>query len=190
MRLSSLIRLYPERWRRRYGEEFGALLEHQRQSPRLLADIVRGAILAHARPYPPGGPEMNPRSRVQALGSLVAFVAVLPAVVFVTSAVVAALQPSAFEPSRTAHDVIDWMGAQPGVIVAGLLLVAPAIALVVGSAVLWHGIRADMALRADLAALAAVLVRLGRRPTVVVAVVAVLAAVAVLGLVVDHLIVG
>jgi len=74
--------------------------------------------------------------------------------------------------------------------VAGLLLVAPAIALVVGSAVLWHRIRADMALRADLAALAAVLVRLGRRPTVVVAVVAVLAAVAVLGLVGDHLIVG
>lgn len=193
MRLSPLIRLYPERWRRRYGEEFGDLLEQERPSVRLLADLLRGAALAHVRAYPaspPGGPPMTPRSRAQALGSFVALIAVLPAALFLGAAAVASMQPSAYEPSRTAHQFVDWMGAQPGVVVMGLLVVAPAIALVLGGAVLWRRIRADEALRADFAQLGAVLVRLARRPTVVVATIAVVAAAGVLALVIQHVIVG
>ncbi len=133
---------------------------------------------------------MAPRSRAQALGSLVALIAVVPAAVFLAAAAVASMQPSAYEPSRTAHQFVDWMDAQPGAIVAAFLLVAPAVAFVVGGAVLWRRIRADETLRADLAELGAVLVRLVRRPTVVVAAVAVVAAVGVLAFAVDHLIAG
>jgi hypothetical protein len=38
-----LVRLYPRRWRRRYGDEFLALLESSRLDRRLVLDVVRGA---------------------------------------------------------------------------------------------------------------------------------------------------
>lgn len=41
-----LIRLYPRRWRERYGEEFAALLA-DRSGPRATWDIARGALDAH-----------------------------------------------------------------------------------------------------------------------------------------------
>ncbi|HEV8403363.1 MAG TPA: hypothetical protein VGQ31_10040 [Candidatus Limnocylindrales bacterium] len=47
MRRSSLARLYPERWRRRYGPEFGALLEDEPLSVSLLFDVLCGALVAH-----------------------------------------------------------------------------------------------------------------------------------------------
>ncbi|MBI3968905.1 MAG: oligoendopeptidase F [Chloroflexi bacterium] len=42
-----LLRLYPSEWRRRYGEEFGALLEETGASPGVFADILLGALDAH-----------------------------------------------------------------------------------------------------------------------------------------------
>jgi hypothetical protein len=42
-----LLRLYPRRWRRRYGDEFAALLEDLAGTPhrwRLAVDVVRGAV--------------------------------------------------------------------------------------------------------------------------------------------------
>ena len=45
-----LLALYPHRWRRRYGAEFGAVLDEQRSSPGLLLDVVLGAIDAHLDP--------------------------------------------------------------------------------------------------------------------------------------------
>ncbi len=190
MRPDRLIRLYPERWRRRYGDELAAILETERPSTRLLIDIVRGALLAHVSPYPPGGPAMASRSRFEAVGALLALAAVIPASIVIAAAIVASLQPDAYEPSRTAHQVVGWIGTLPPPAVAILLLGAPGVALAVGAAVLWRRIRTDEALRADLALLGAVSVRLVRRPTVVVAAVAVVAAAGVLVLVVDHLIVG
>jgi hypothetical protein len=47
--VSPLLRLYPRRWRDRYGEEFAALLAESRPGPRLLADVLRGALDAHVR---------------------------------------------------------------------------------------------------------------------------------------------
>lgn len=47
-----LIRLYPARWRRRYGGELEQLvadLHRERSRPAIAADLVRGAIGAHAR---------------------------------------------------------------------------------------------------------------------------------------------
>ena len=45
-----LLRLYPARWRERYGEEFGAVLASQRTSPGLVLDVLAGAIDAHVHP--------------------------------------------------------------------------------------------------------------------------------------------
>lgn len=41
-----LIRLYPRRWRERYGEEFAALLQARPARPRDILDIVRSALEA------------------------------------------------------------------------------------------------------------------------------------------------
>jgi len=45
-----LLRLYPARWRERYGEEFGAVLASQRASVGLVLDVLGGAIDAHLYP--------------------------------------------------------------------------------------------------------------------------------------------
>ncbi len=45
-----MLRLYPAPWRERYGEEFSAVLASQRASPRLVLDVLAGAI--DARLYP------------------------------------------------------------------------------------------------------------------------------------------
>lgn len=44
---ASLIRLYPEGWRRRYGEEFAALLAARRLTPAAIGDVALGALDAH-----------------------------------------------------------------------------------------------------------------------------------------------
>lgn len=45
-----MLRLYPARWRQRYGEEFGTVLAGQRASPGLVLDVLAGAIDAHLHP--------------------------------------------------------------------------------------------------------------------------------------------
>lgn len=45
-----LLHLYPRPWRRRYGDEFRALLEAQPRSPRMLLDAALGALDAHLHP--------------------------------------------------------------------------------------------------------------------------------------------
>lgn len=45
-----LLRLYPTRWRERYGDEFGAVLASQRVSAGLVLDVLAGAVDAHLHP--------------------------------------------------------------------------------------------------------------------------------------------
>jgi hypothetical protein len=45
-----LLQLYPASWRKRYGEEFGAVLASQRASVGLVLDVLGGAIDAHLYP--------------------------------------------------------------------------------------------------------------------------------------------
>jgi hypothetical protein len=51
--MSALVRLYPAVWRQRYGEELEGLIadmsEHRRDSWRMRADVVRGAVRERAR---------------------------------------------------------------------------------------------------------------------------------------------
>ena len=48
--MSGLLRLYPRRWRERYGEEFEELLAERPPSVRHRFDIARGALDAHLHP--------------------------------------------------------------------------------------------------------------------------------------------
>ncbi len=48
--MNLLLRLYPARWRERYGEEFAAVLASQRASPGLVLDVLGGAVDAHLHP--------------------------------------------------------------------------------------------------------------------------------------------
>jgi len=43
-----LVALYPRKWRATFGEEFAALLEDTRLTPRAVADVVIGAGKLHA----------------------------------------------------------------------------------------------------------------------------------------------
>ena len=45
-----LLRLYPKAWRKLYGDEFAGILAAQRMSPRLLMDIIGGAVDARLQP--------------------------------------------------------------------------------------------------------------------------------------------
>jgi hypothetical protein len=51
--MSWLLRLYPRRWRERYGDEFAALLEDVRPGPRATLDVLVSGLLAHLA-QPPG----------------------------------------------------------------------------------------------------------------------------------------
>lgn len=45
-----MVRLYPAKWRERYGEEFADVLASQRPSLGMLVDVLGGAVDAHLRP--------------------------------------------------------------------------------------------------------------------------------------------
>jgi nitrite reductase/ring-hydroxylating ferredoxin subunit len=49
-RQAILLRLYPRRWRERYGGEFEALLEDRPPGVREVVDVARGALDAHLAP--------------------------------------------------------------------------------------------------------------------------------------------
>ena len=99
MRATDLIRLYPRAWRERYGEEFHELVASHTAGPRLIFDILIGALDARLAPQPqvaesakgavPGGRVMEilksscgapPVSRSEALKQAVLIVAVTLAV--------------------------------------------------------------------------------------------------------------
>ncbi len=58
---AALIRLYPARWRARYGDEFAAILEERSLGPYDVADIILGALDARLRSRRVGAPTTNER---------------------------------------------------------------------------------------------------------------------------------
>ena len=56
---SILVRLYPARWRARYGDEFEAILEERPVGPFDVLDIVLGALDARLRLRGAGGPNIG-----------------------------------------------------------------------------------------------------------------------------------
>lgn len=92
-----LVGLFPANWRRRYGNEFEALLEEGGLSTGDVLDLMRGALDARLNPQPhlvDGGHEMAPTLKRRVLGASAA-VALLVVMVFTQS-----VWTSAFPRSR------------------------------------------------------------------------------------------
>jgi hypothetical protein len=185
-----LVRLYPSRWRRRYEDEFGALLDQEPWSAHLVLDVLTSALAARRAPYP-GSPEedraMTSR-RIETVAALAATLLVLPAVVLLASAAVRLMQPVQYEPAHATDAIFNWFVAiHAGPAVLGL---GPILALVLGLLVLWRRLSSDADLRKDISTFLTVSGRPLRRPALVAGLFAVLGSLAVLLVVVDHAIAG
>jgi len=74
---------------------------------------------------------------------------VVPAIVFMASAVLQGLQPSQYEPAHTSLIIFEWFAHMPGSVLGVLLIGLPLLVVVVGCLAtfrVWHG---DAALRRD-----------------------------------------
>ena len=185
-----LVRLYPSRWRRRYEDEFGALLEQERWSVRLVLDVVASAIAARLDRYPVAIPEERAMTsrRIDTAAAFAATLLVLPAVVLLASAMIRLMQPVQYQPAHAADVIFTWfVSINAGLLVLG---VAPVLALALGVLVVWRRLSSDPDLRADARLFVDVSVRLLRRPAVVAGALATLAALAVLVFAIDHAIAG
>jgi hypothetical protein len=185
-----LIRLYPSRWRRRYEDEFGALLDQEAWSVRLVFDVAAGALAARLDPYPASPLEERAMTsrRIDTAAAFAAVLLVLPALILLASSAVRAMQPVQYQPAHAADAIFSWfasLNAGPAVVVVG-----PILALVVGTLVVGRRLRSEADLRTDIGAFVAVSGRLLRRPAFVAGVFAVLGSAAVLAFVVDHAIAG
>ena len=63
------LALYPLAFRRRYGDEMAALVEDSPAGPRATFDLLRGALLAHARPAPGIAAALSSEDRLRATAS-------------------------------------------------------------------------------------------------------------------------
>lgn len=54
-----LVRLYPRRWRQRYGQEFAVVLEEQPMKLRAVFDVLRGALTQRLTPTDYGDATMT-----------------------------------------------------------------------------------------------------------------------------------
>ncbi len=185
-----LIRLYPSRWRRRYEDEFGALLDQEAWSVHLVFDVAAGALAARLDPYPASPLEERAMTsrRIDTAAAFLAALLVLPALVLLASSVVRLVQPVQYQPARAADVILTWfVSLNAGPLVLG---VAPVLALTVGMLVVWRRLSSDADLRKDVGVFLAVSGRLLRRPALVAGVFAVLVSAAVLAFVVDHAVAG
>ena len=165
LRRSSLVQLYPGRWRRRYGDEFRALLDDEPLSRALVMDVLAGALGAHLT-YPLEEPIMSTRQLHKAAPFL-ALVALVPA-----SFALAAVAAKEF----LAEQSVSLGGAAMGDLERGISVAAGAgAALVLGALAVGWRFRTNPGLRGDLAASG----RLLRRLALTAVVFAVLFAVAV-----------
>jgi len=190
MRRSSLVRLYPSRWRRRYEDEFRAVLDEEPLTPRLIVDVVAGAFAARLEPYPEPTLEDHAMTarRLETTASVAALLLALPALLLLTSALMRGLQPVQDEPAHTADAIFAWfVSLRAGQVV---LVVAPLIALVLGLVAVWRRLAEDGDLRADVGLFLTASGRLLRRPALIAGVIAVLGSAAVLVFMVDHAIAG
>lgn len=130
------------------------------------------------------------RTRTPALVSMLAVLLVLPAVTFLTAAMVRSMQPSQYQPAHAAQAVFDAFAALPAAAVWALLRLAPLVALVLAVVVAWRKLAADQAARDDLSAFIAGSRRILHQPALVLAALAFLASAGVLAFAVTHAIAG
>jgi hypothetical protein len=190
-----LVALYPARWRDRYGEEFEALLDQEPVTPRLVIDVIRGALDAHATTPPdlaatPPNGAIPMRTRTPALVSTLAVLLVLPAVTLLTAALVRMMQPPGRQPGQIAQTVFDAFSALSPTAFWLVLVPLPLVALVLAAVAAWRRLRDDRAAREDVEAFAEGWRRILHQPALVAAALAFLASIAVLAFAIGHAIAG
>src|SRR5687768_8208815 len=85
--MSRIVRLYPEAWRDRYGDELAVLLEERGARPRDLVDLALGALDAHLHGLTTGGRAGMTRVLRASIGSASAVAAGVLWVVTVLTAI-------------------------------------------------------------------------------------------------------
>jgi hypothetical protein len=126
-----LLALYPETWRRRYGDELAALLEDDPPGVRGVFDLVRGALTAHLRPLPGSTPDE--RARTVILGPLACFICFC----FVGGTFAKATEDPPFQDAGRLHPVVG--AARLAVEVAALG--AAACVMVALAPLAWRAVR-------------------------------------------------
>jgi len=132
----------------------------------------------------------RPPGRFATAASVGSAVLVAPALVFFAAAIGRLLQPQNREPAHLAGAIFDWFSSLPQAALVLALVAAPALALLLGTFVLWRGLAADDALRADVRELGRIGARILRRPAVWLSSLAVLATAAILLALGWHALVG
>jgi hypothetical protein len=136
-----LLRLYPAAWRARYEGELAALLDELPANREMAVDLVRSALREHARaawrripeaPTPAGGPPMfyRPMHRHSTKAAAAALILVAPTTILLALPLLAydlgaSALAAIFEPALRA------LAFAP--VVAGFLVIAPFLALVVAA---------------------------------------------------------
>jgi len=166
---SLLARLYPERWRRRYGDEFRAMLDDEPLSPSLVLDVLAGALGAHLA-YATEEPIMSTR-RLQAATASIAVVAIATTLFVLAAAVAKELLVS-----QARAGAGSTMLPEPAIERLLVIAAGAGLALVLGLAALGWRLRTSTWLRNDLAQFG----RLLRRLAMAAGLIAVLCALAVL----------
>ncbi len=130
MNRQTLLRLYPRRWRERYGDEFLALLEQQPVTAAVTFDVALGALDAHLRAHlSPVGETVGARAmqRLRALRTtaLTLFCAYITFVV-AGLAFYGTVDDSAFIPAMDAHAPLSacWLFIQAGAAVSLAAVIA------------------------------------------------------------------
>lgn len=125
----TLLRLYPRRWRDRYGDEFLALLEQQPVTPAVILDVLFGALDAHlwAHRSPvaeTAGERMMQRLRALRATALTVFCAYVTFVV-AGLALLGMVDDSPFIPAMREHFALNacWLVVEAGAAVALLAAV-------------------------------------------------------------------
>ncbi len=142
----SLLRLYPAAWRKRYGDEFAALLEDVRPTPLALLDVLLGALDAHlhADLLPGGVLSMTSRLRSSAIAAFCAF-----AVFVLAYAGWGRLTDprSPFTAAAHAHTeiMVAWDAAQVAATIAGLAVLVGGVPILLAALVsAWRSGRRDI----------------------------------------------
>ncbi len=118
-----LLGLYPQAWRRRYGDEMAALLETSPPGPRTAFDLLRGAMLAHLRSAVRATP--LERARVSVSGVLGCFICFC----FAGSAFAKTTEARQFTVAGRSHDLLGgahYAAVVAAVVAAGMLAAAAA----------------------------------------------------------------
>jgi len=133
----------------------------------------------------------HPRSyELRPLAAVAALVLVAPAALFFGAAIGRQLQPVEHQPARALNAIVEGYLALPPAVGVGLVIVAPAAALLLAAFVVWRTVATDPALAGDVDRLGVALAPILRRRTLLLSVIVCCGAAGILLFLAVHAVVG